>query len=99
MSKRWGRNHQGKAAAIEPRSRAVVSLRTCSGRLNDSLRTRGYPHIAPIVRQTCAEFDLPYHQTGSLLELYLSYRTHVRRMGAPQTSDQVLDLASSSAHI
>ena len=48
-----------------------------------------YPHIAPIVRQTCAEFGIGYHENASLSAAIGSHLRTLQRFGLP-SADAVM---------
>jgi linoleoyl-CoA desaturase len=46
-----------------------------------------YPVIAPIVRETCREFDIPYQVQPTLRAALRSHYRHVRDLGRPDLAD------------
>lgn len=42
-----------------------------------------YPRIGPIVRATCRDFGLPYHENATLWQALCSHARMMRRMGRP----------------
>ena len=40
-----------------------------------------YPHITPIIRQTCSEFGVQYHCIETVWEALACHINHLRRLG------------------
>jgi linoleoyl-CoA desaturase len=51
-----------------------------------------YPHIAPIVARTCAEFGIPYRVQPTLLGGIRSHYRYLRRLGRPFVSNDRVGL-------
>ena len=49
-----------------------------------SMNIHLYPLISPVVRQTCADFGLPYYNYPSFATAYLDMIRYLRAMGDPQ---------------
>lgn len=43
------------------------------------------PYIAPVVQQTCKEFNVPYNQYPDYWSAFLSYFNHLKNLGNPAT--------------
>ena len=84
--------HQLKTTAnFAPKSKIVTAL---TGALNFQVEHHlfpnichiHYPKIAPIVRQTAKEFNLPYHSNGSFLKAVIAHGKMLWQLGRPQTA-------------
>jgi len=55
-----------------------------------SMSTYVYPYIAPIVQQTCSEFNIPYSTYPTFLQAWLAMFGYLRSMGTSDYSKQLL---------